>query len=159
MKNILRKLTFILFCSVIVSLASCNDDYPNDGYLKVDDKSYTINDAVLTSVGYDDGYYQLRLTLDNTNANDAHSLNVLIYSQVKDYLPSAKYTPYLYDDNYHNKFKRAAWLVGNVEAGVIMEGSIKSTKNNDIYTIHADFVDTDGRKVIGEYKGEIKVLY
>lgn len=158
MKNIMKKLSFILICFLTLSFFSCNDDYPNDGYLTIDNKTYTINDAVLTDVGYENGYYQLRLTLDNTNANDAHSLNVLLYSQVKEYLPSAKYTPYLYDDDFHNKFKRAAWLIGNVETGVILEGSIKSTKDNEIYTIYADFIDVDGKKVIGEYKGEIKII-
>lgn len=136
---------------------SCGGDYPSEGYFTIGDNSYTINEARIEEVGYDDGYYQMRLTLDNTIHNDFHSINFLLYTEVNNYLPSALYTPYLYDGNYNDKFKRGAWVIGNDIEGVILSGSVKVTKSNDIYTIRVDCSDVEGKTITGYYNGEIKV--
>ena len=65
-------MTFVVMSLLFVS---CNDDYPDDGYFKVNETSYTVNEALLKSVGLEGDYHQLRLTLNNTNTNDEHSLN------------------------------------------------------------------------------------
>ena len=140
-----------------LSFASCGDDYPNDGFFKVGEQTYYVNEAVLNNVGYDNAYYQLRLTLDNSNNNDPHSINFLFYSPVDEYLPSGLYIPYAYDDKYEHRFKRGAWLKGDVEAGVMLLGKVKVTKNNDTYTIHIDCKDTNNNVVTGEYRGDILV--
>lgn len=159
MKNILRKLTFILSCSILLLFVSCNPTYPDDGFFKVGEKSYNINEAFLTDTGYDNGYYQLRLTMDNSNSYDSHSINFLFYSEVNEYLPSGIYVPYLYDDKYDNRFKRGAWMKGDVEAGAILKGRVKVTKSNDTYTVRIDCEDINGNPITGEYKGKIKVTY
>ena len=159
MKKILCKISLVMtFVVMSLLFVSCNDDYPDDGYFKVNETSYTVNEALLKSVGLEGDYHQLRLTLNNTNTNDAHSLNFLLYSEVDEYLPSATYTPYLYDDNYHNKFKRGVWELNGVEAGAILLGSVKVTKSNDIYTIHINCKDVNNNDIAGYYKGEIKVI-
>lgn len=143
----------------MLSFVSCNNDYPNDGYFKVGEKTYYLNDAVLQSVGYEDGYYQLRLEMDNNNNNEPHSISFLFYSEVDEYLPSGLYVPYTYDENYKHRFKRGAWKEskGDVESGVILLGKIKVTKNNEIYTIRIECEDNNKNAVTGEYKGEIAV--
>lgn len=157
MKNILRKLSFILACVTVLSFVSCDNDYPDDGYFKVGEKTYYVNHASLESVGYENGYHQLRLRLDNSNGNEPHSINFLFYSEVDDYLPSGLYVPYAYDDKYDHRFKRGGWMKGNNELGVILLGKVKVTKNNDIYTVRIDCADTNNNVITGEYKGEISV--
>ncbi len=160
MKNILKKLSFILVCFVTLSLVSCNDDYPDDGYFKVGEKTYYVNEAVLNNVGEDNGFYQLRLTLDNSNSNAPHSINFLFYSKVDEYLPSGLYIPYAYDEKFEHRFKRGAWLKDEgVESGVILLGTVKVTKSNETYTVHIDCKDNNNNTVTGEYKGEVKVVY
>lgn len=157
--KLLTKISFAFFSFLLlITAVSCDRDVLDDGYFKVGEKSYVINEAVLTDVGYEDGYYQLRLSLDNTNNNDFHSINFLMYSEVNEYLPSGLYTPYLYDDNYRHKFKRGAWTKGDVEAGVILLGKVKVSKSNEIYNIHIDCKDHNGNIVVGEYEGKIRVI-
>lgn len=159
MKNILRKLSFILACVTMLSFVSCEPDYPDDGHFTVGEQTYYLNEAELTNVGYENGYYQLRLTMDNSNSNDPHSINFLFYSEVDEYLPSGLYIPYAYDDKYNHRFKRGAWLKGDTEAGVILLGTVKVTKSNEIYTIRIDCKDSNHKTVVGEYKGKVKVVY
>lgn len=145
--------------SVITLLfVSCGgSEYPSEGYFDVGEKHYNLNEARIESVGYENDYHQLRLTMDNTENNDFHSISFLMYSKVDTYLPSATYKPYAYDDVYENKFKRGAWSEEGVEMGVILLGEIKVTKKNDIYTIRIDCEDVNGNDVTGYYDGEIKV--
>ena len=159
MKRILTKLSVIILVFVSVVFSSCGgDEYPNEGFFVVGGKTYSINEAKMESVGYDDGYYQLRLTLDNTVNNDFHSLSFLFYSEVNSYLQSAVYTPYMYDLNFEHKFKRGAWYAGDEEMAAIFVGKVRVTKNNDIYTIKIDCEDSNGLGVAGEYKGELKIV-
>ena len=75
------KFNLLLFVSfLMLTFVSCDNDYPNDGYFKVGEKTYYLNDASLESVGYENGYHQLRLTLDNSNGNEPHAINFLFYS-------------------------------------------------------------------------------
>ena len=159
MRKILSKLTVLLVGFVLLSFASCGgEEYPSEGFFVVGGKTYNINEARLESVGYDDGYYQLRLTLDNTANNDFHSLTFLFYSEVNQYLPSGLYTPYRYDLNYEHRFKRGAWYAGDEEKAAIVVGKVKVTKKNDIYTFDIDCEDTNGMGVAGEYEGELQVI-
>ncbi len=156
----LLKLNLLFIAFFVFALMSCDRKYPDDGFFKVGEKTYYVNAADLYNVGYEDGYYQLRLTLDNSNNNEPHSINFLFYSEVDEYLPSGNYTPYLYDGNYNHKFKRGAWMeesVSDVESGVILQGKVKVTKNNETYTIRIDCKDHNDNIVSGEYKGEIFV--
>lgn len=155
MKLLKSNLLFVVF--LMLALVSCDNDYPNDGYFKVGEKTYYLNDASLESVGYENGYHQLRLTLDNSNSNEPHAINFLIYSEVDEYLPSGLYVPYAYDDKYDHRFKRGGWMKGDDELGVILLGKVKVTKNNDIYTIRIDCNDISQNVITGEYKGEIFV--
>ena len=155
MKLLKSNLLFVVF--LMLALVSCDNDYPNDGYFKVGEKTYYLNDASLESVGYENGYHQLRLTLDNSNSNEPHAINFLFYSEVDEYLPSGLYVPYAYDDKYDHRFKRGGWMKGNDELGVILLGKVKVTKNNDIYTIRIDCNDISQNVITGEYKGEIFV--
>ena len=155
----LSKISILLLGFIALFFASCDPTSPDDGFFKVGEQTYFVNEAVLQDVGKDNGYYQLRLTLDNSNSNDPHSLNFLFYSEVNEYLPSGLYIPYAYDDEYEHRFKRGAWLKGDAEAGVILLGKVKVSKTNEIYTIHIDCRDSNNNVVSGEYKGEIKVTY
>ena len=114
----LSKINILLLGFIALFFASCNPTSPDDGFFKVGEQTYYVNEAALQDVGKDNGYYQLRLTLDNTNSNDPHSINFLFYSEVNEYLPSGLYIPYAYDDKYEHRFKRGAWLKGDAEAGV-----------------------------------------
>ncbi len=160
MDKILKNISLVLLLITAMTFVSCDEDerVDDDGYFKVGEVSYNLNHASLEDIGYENGYYQLRLSFDNTVNNDMHKLNFLVYSEVNTYLPSAKYTPYLYDENYQDTFKRGAWMIGDVEAGVFVQGYMKSTKSNDIYTIHIDCTDMDGNQVVGEYKGRIQLI-
>lgn len=154
------KINILLLGFIALFFASCKSDDPDDGFFKVGDNIYYVNEAVLQNVGTDNGYYQLRLTMDNSNNNEPHSINFLFYSEVKDYLPSGIYIPYAYDDVYNHRFKRGAWLDGDVEAGVILLGKVKVTKTNDDYTIQIiDCKDSNNNVISGEYKGKVKVTY
>jgi hypothetical protein len=69
---------------------------------------------------------------------------------------SGIYIPY--DEKYNHRFKRGAWLDGDVEAGVMLLGKVKVSKTNDIYTIHIiDCKDNNNNIITGEYKGELKI--
>ena len=155
----LSKINILLLGFIALFFASCDPTTPDDGFFKVGEQIYYVNEAVLQDVGKDNDYYQLRLTLDNSNSNDPHSINFLFYSEVNEYLPSGLYIPYAYDDKYEHRFKRGAWLKGDTEAGVILLGKVKVSKTNEIYTIHIDCRDSNNNVVSGEYKGEIKVTY
>ena len=158
MKRIIAKISFILVAIMTVTFLSCGDEYPSEGYFNINENTYTVNEARLEDLGYENGYYQLRLTLDNPVHNDFHSINFLLYSEVNNYLPSGLYTPYLYDNNFEHKFKRGGWVVGNNIEGVILLGSVKVTKSNDIYKIRIDCEDTEGKNVTGYYDGKMKVV-
>lgn len=158
MKRFIAKISFILVAIMTVTFLSCGDEYPSEGYFNINENTYTVNEARLEDLGYENGYYQLRLTLDNPIHNDFHSINFLLYSEVNNYLPSGLYTPYLYDNNFEHKFKRGGWVVGNNIEGVILLGSVKVTKSNDIYKIRIDCEDTEGKNVTGYYDGKMKVV-
>lgn len=154
----LFKINILLLGFIALLFSSCEPDYPDDGFFKVGEKTYYVNEAKLQDVGKDNGYYQLRLTLDNSNSNEPHSINFLLYSEVNEYLPSGLYIPYAYDEKYNHRFKRGAWLDGDVEAGVMLLGKVKVSKTNDIYTIHIiDCIDNNNNIITGEYKGQLKV--
>lgn len=158
MKRFIAKISFILVAIMTVTFLSCGDEYPSEGYFNINENTYAVNEARLEDLGYENGYYQLRLTLDNPAHNDFHSINFLLYSEVNNYLPSGLYTPYLYDNNFEHKFKRGGWVVGNNIEGVILMGSVKVTKSNDIYKIRIDCEDTEGKNVTGYYDGKMKVV-
>ena len=158
MKRFIAKISFILVAIMTVTFLSCGDEYPSEGYFNINENTYAVNEARLEDLGYENGYYQLRLTLDNPIHNDFHSINFLLYSEVNNYLPSGLYTPYLYDNNFEHKFKRGGWVVGNNIEGVILLGSVKVTKSNDIYKIRIDCEDTEGKNVTGYYDGKMKVV-
>lgn len=158
MKRFFGKISFVIIAVISVTFLSCGEEYPSEGYFTIGENSYNINEARLEDTGFENGYYQLRLTMDNTAHNDFHSINFLLYSEVNTYLPSATYSPYLYDGNFERKFKRGAWVMGNDIEGVIMTGTVKTTKTNDVYTIRIDCEDINGTKVTGYYNGEIKVV-
>lgn len=160
MNKILKKSVLMIICFATLFFASCDEEIRvyDDGYFMVGDISYNLNRATLEDLGVENGYYQLRLSMDNTSNNDNHKINFLIYTEVNDYLPSAKYTPYLYDNDYHNKFKRGAWLIGDVEASVFLQGYLKTTKDNDIYTVRFECKDIDGNTITGKYEGRIQML-
>lgn len=160
MNRIIGKIVLLLACVSILSFVSCNSDNRvyDEGFFSVDGEVFNLNRAILEEVGTAGDFYQLRLSFDNTSNNDLHKLNFLLYSEVTSYLPSAEYTPYLLDENYLDKFARGAWMIGDVEQGLIKVGKLKSTKQNDIYTIHIDCVDINGKIIIGEYKGRIQIL-
>lgn len=161
MKRFFARISFIIVALMTFTFVSCDgDDYPSEGYFQVGETTYITNEASLRDIGYDaeSGLYQLRLTMDNTSHNDFHSINVLFYSEVNNYLPSGVYTTYLYDGNYKNKFKRGAWTLGNNIENVFIEGVIQVTKSNDIYTVNINCKDIEGRSITGKYNGEIKVV-
>lgn len=159
MNKILGKIVVLIACISMLMMLSCQNDnkIQNDGFFTVNNKKYYLNRATLQNVGQEEEFYQLRLSLDNTSNNYNHRLNFLVFSEVADYLPSAKYVPYLYDGEYLNTFKRGAWMLGDVEMGVFLTGQMKSTKTNDIYTIHINCKDLNGNTIVGEYKGKIQV--
>ncbi|MBQ8221926.1 MAG: hypothetical protein IJZ87_01065 [Bacteroidales bacterium] len=159
MKRFFTPLCFIIVAFMTLTFVSCGDDFPDEGYFKIGNTHYNINEASLQDVGYDSesDLYQLRLTMDNTSHNDFHSINVIFYSEVNTYLPSATYTPYLYDNDFEHKFKRGAWLVGDQEGGVFLSGNIKVTKSDEKYIIHLNCKDTNNNDVVAEYEGKIKV--
>lgn len=158
MKRVFVKIKFMIIAAFAVTFMSCGGDkYPSEGYFNIGETSYNINEARLEDTGFSDGYYQLRLTMDNTEHNDFHSINFLFYSEVNTYLPSATYKPYLYDGDFNDKFKRGGWVIGNDIEGVIMSGTVKVTKTNDIYTIRIDCNDVEGKQITGYYNGEIKL--
>lgn len=156
MKRFFGKISFIIIAVMSVAFMSCGGEYPSEGYFNIGESSYTVNESRLEDVGYENGYYQLRLTMENTAHNDFHSINFLLYSEVNTYLPSGTYTHYLYDGDFYHKFKRGGWVIGNNIEGVIATGSVKVTKTNDIYTIRIDCKDVEGKEIIGYYNGEIK---
>ena len=159
MKRFITRISFVIAAFMTVMFLSCNREYPNDGYFNIGETSYVVNEAQLEDLVYEDGYYQLRLTLDNSTHNsDFHSINFLFYSEVNEYLPSGIYTPYLYDNKFEHKFKRGGWIVGNDIEGLILSGSVKVTKSNDVYVVCINCQDTEGKDVTGYYKGEIKVV-
>lgn len=160
MKRFFTHLSLIIIAVVTLSFVSCGEnDFPDEGYFQIGETVYNINEASLTDLGYDEesDLYQLRLTLDNTSHNDFHSINVLFYSEVNTYLPSAIYTPYLYDNNFEHKFKRGAWLAGDTEGGVFVAGTIKVTKSNEKYIIHINCKDINNNNIKADYEGRIQV--
>ncbi len=160
MKKFLSKLNFLVIISLMLAFVSCGDEYPSEGYFKVGDIAYNINEARLYDLGYDSEseLYQLRLTMDNTSHNDFHSINILFYSEVNYYLPNGIYTPYLYDNNFKNKFKRGAWMIGDEEGGVFLSGKVQVTKTNDVYKINIDCKDINGNDIFGRYDGLIQIM-
>lgn len=161
MKRFFASISFVVVAFVAFALVSCDgDDYPSEGYFTVGETTYITNEASLKDVGYDgeSELYQMRLTMDNTSHNDFHSINVLFYTEVNNYLPSGVYTAYKYDGHYKNRFKRGAWTLGDNIENVFIEGTIKVTKSNDIYTININCKDLEGRSIVGKYNGEIKVV-
>lgn len=161
MKRVFRKISIIVVALMTFTFVSCGgDDYPSEGYFKVGETTYITNEARLNDLGYDDesGLYQLRLTMDNTSHNDFHSINILFYSEVNNYLPSAVYSSYTYNGNYKNRFKRGAWTIGDNIENVFLKGNVKVTKNNDIYRINIDCEDIEGNKITGVYDGKIHVV-
>lgn len=161
MKRFFARISFIMVAFVAFTFVSCEgDDYPSEGYFTVGETTYITNEASLNDVGYDDEseLYQMRLTMDNTSHNDFHSINILFYTEVNNYLPSGVYTTYKYDGHYKNRFKRGAWTLGDNIENVFLEGTIKVTKSNDIYTININCKDLEGKAIVGKYNGEIKVV-
>ena len=158
MRRFFRTMCFVLMTFMSVTFLSCGTEYPSEGYFTVDGVNYILNEARLEDVGYADGYYQLRLTMDNTSHNDFHSINFLLYSEVNNYLPSGLYTHYKYDEVYEHRFKRGGTHIGNSIETVIAVGSVKVTKSNEIYTIRIDCEDVNGKDINGYYNGEIKVV-
>lgn len=161
MKRFFAKISFIIVAFMAFTFVSCiGDDYPSEGYFQVADNVYYTNEAHLKDLGYDaaNGVYQLRLTMDNTSHNDFHSINILLYSEVNNYLPSGVYRPYLYDGNFKHTFKRGAWTIGDNIENVFLKGKIQVTKTNDIYKINIDCEDIEGRSITGVYDGEIQVV-
>lgn len=161
MKRFFARIGLILLSLMTFIFVSCDgDDYPSEGYFQVGETTYITNEARLNDVGYDaeSGLYQLRLTMDNTSHNDFHSINVLFYSEVNNYLPSGIYTTYLYDGNYKHTFKRGSWTLGNNIENVFLKGRIQVTKTNEIYRINIDCEDIEGRSITGVYDGKIQVV-
>ncbi len=161
MKRFFTRISFMFVAFMTVVLVSCNgDDYPSEGYFKVGETTYITNEAHLYDLGYDNEseLYQLRLTMDNTSHNEFHSINILFYSEVNNYLPSAVYSAYTYNGNYKNRFKRGAWTIGDNIENVFLKGNVKVTKNNDIYRIDINCEDLEGNKITGVYDGEIQVV-
>ncbi|MBR5604148.1 MAG: hypothetical protein IKY27_03510 [Bacteroidales bacterium] len=158
MKRLIAKLSFIIVAFMAVTFMSCGSEYPNEGYFTVGETTYTVNDAKLEDLGFENGYYQLRLVLDNTENNDSHSINFLVYSEVNTYLPSGLYVPYMYDDQYNHKIKRAAWVVGDEIEGVIWAGFMRVSKSDEIYTIRFDCQDMNDNDITGYYNGEMRVM-
>lgn len=162
MKRIFKLLSLLIITSIVFVFISCNDEenYPSEGYFKIGDYVYSVNEATLEDVGYEEWtkLYQMRLKMVNTTHSEPRSINVLFYTDVNTYLPSAEYTPYLMDENYKDKFKRGAWEIDGEEGGVFLSGKIKSSKSNDIYKITIDCKDINGISVTGVYDGEIRVI-
>lgn len=156
MNKLLKKLSFALVAVMLVAFSSCGEP-ERDGYFVVGGRTYNIEDVTLKSTGYDDGYYQLRLTMEGVSYGELATLSYILYSDINGYLSSGTYTPYLNDMHYENKFKRGEWT-SSEETTPIYIGKVKVTNSKEVYEISIDSEDKNGMGVAAEFKGELEVI-
>ena len=156
MNKLLKKLSFAIVALMLVALSSCGDP-ERDGYFVVGGRTYNIEDVTLKSAGYDDGYYQLLLTMEGVSRGEMATLSFTLYSNINGYLSSGTYTPYLFDMHYEHKFKSGEWTTSE-ETTPIYIGKVKVTNSKEVYEISIDSEDKKGMGVAAEFNGELEVI-
>lgn len=156
MKTLFAKFSVVVLFSVLFSLFSCKKDPVQDGSFVLGGKTYKIEEAKLESVGYDDGYYRLKFTLQNKSESDFRSLSFVLYSEVNHNLPSGTYTPFLNNMDYKYRFRNGVWYAGD-EPTSIHVGKVNVSNNKNYYTITVDSEDAKGMGVAAKYSGELYV--